>query len=127
MATLQSTFTPDPEPSTQGHTVSHSNTITFNWTVCTINGETGCYSLTESSDVETGLIEQATLFLSAADQGKTKDVYSVSHFSHRLHFLSFRWVPVGHRWAGICGEKTCGHQHNVDVDDALSYCEIVSQ
>jgi hypothetical protein len=66
--------------------VSTSNTITFNRVICTINAETGRSSLTELSDVETGLIERDTMFLSAADQGKTKDVYKISHYAlHRSH------------------------------------------
>ena len=68
--------------------MSTSNTITFNQVICTINVETGHSSLMELSDVETGLIEQDTMFLSAADWGKTKDVYKVSHCtccrSHQL-------------------------------------------
>lgn len=96
MVALRSTFAPDPEPSAQGHTVSVSNTITFNRTICTINGETGRYSLTESSDVEKGLIERATLFLSAADRGKTKDVYGVCISSHLKCIPSLTYILVGY-------------------------------
>jgi hypothetical protein len=57
--------------------VSSANTITFNRTVCTINSETGSFTLTEQNEAETGLLNEETLFLSAADRGKTKDVYGV--------------------------------------------------
>jgi hypothetical protein len=61
--------------------VSTSIKITFNRVICTINAETGRPSLTELNNVETGLIERDTMFLSAADRGKTKDVYKVSHYT----------------------------------------------
>ena len=87
VTTLRSTFAPDVGASTQGRqVVSTSKTITFNRVICTINVETGRSSLMESSDVETGLIEQDTMFLSAADRGKTKDVYKASHCTcYRSH------------------------------------------
>jgi hypothetical protein len=83
VTTLRSTFAPDVGATTRGQVVSTSNTITFNRVICTINVETGCSSLTESSDIETGLIERETMFLSAADRGKTKDVYKVGHYALR--------------------------------------------
>ena len=83
---LRSTFAPDIGVSTHKQVVSTSDTLTFNRVICTINTEMGHSSLTESSDVETGLIERDTMFLSAADRGKTKDVYKVSHSAlHRNH------------------------------------------
>jgi hypothetical protein len=66
--------------------VTTSVTITFNQVICTINAETGRSTLTEMSDEGTGLIEKDTMFLSAADRGKTKDVYKVSHYApHHGH------------------------------------------
>jgi hypothetical protein len=83
---LRSTFAPDVGVSAHKQVVSTSVTISFNRVICTINAETGRPSLTESSDIETGLIEQDTMFLSAADRGKTKDVYKVSNYAlHHGH------------------------------------------
>jgi hypothetical protein len=37
----------------------------------------GKYSLTESNDIEQGLVDQDTLSLAGSDRGKTKDVFGV--------------------------------------------------
>ena len=44
-----------------------------------IQPDTGSYSLSESATIEMGLLDQSPMVLSAADQGKTKDVYQVRH------------------------------------------------
>lgn len=62
-----------------GPPVSTVNTISFKQTLCTINTEDGHYLFTKSSTIETGFLDQTTLFLSAADHGKMKDVYGASH------------------------------------------------
>lgn len=49
-----------------------------------MNAETGAYSLAESSEPEEGLLNKDTLFLSAAERGKTKDVYGVSNKIYSL-------------------------------------------
>ena len=74
---LQSTFTPDVDPSPVSLPVSSANSIHFHRIVCTIAMGNGRYSLTESNDVEKGLLDQDTLFLIASDRGKTKDVFRV--------------------------------------------------
>src|ERR1700683_2535760 len=56
-----------------------ANKINFKWMVCMIQPDTGSYSLSESATIETGLLDQSPMVLSAADQGKTKDVYQVRH------------------------------------------------
>lgn len=68
--------------SARGPPVSTANTIKFQRTLCTINTEDGRYLFTESSTIEAGLLDQAALFLSAADRGKTKDVYGASHICY---------------------------------------------
>jgi hypothetical protein len=62
-----------------GPPVSTANTISFKRTLCTIDTEDGRYLFTKSSTIEAGLLDQTTLFLSAADRGKMKDVYGASH------------------------------------------------
>jgi hypothetical protein len=73
---LDSRFAPD-KLDAETHRVSSADTITFNRTVCTITAETGTYLLTECCNTETALLECETVFLSASDRGKTKDVYGV--------------------------------------------------
>ena len=60
---------------------SSADPIHFQQTICTISTDNGQYSFTESSTVETGLLDQNTMFLSIADRGKTKDVYGASCIS----------------------------------------------
>ncbi|KAG1782532.1 kinase-like domain-containing protein [Suillus placidus] len=54
--------------------VSISDKITFQRTICTTDQD-GKYTLTEQGATEQGFLAHNTLFLSAADRGKTKDVY----------------------------------------------------
>ncbi|OAX31332.1 hypothetical protein K503DRAFT_806148 [Rhizopogon vinicolor AM-OR11-026] len=54
--------------------VSTSDKITFKRTICTIDQD-GKYTLTEQGTAEQGFLACNTLFLSAADRGKTKDVH----------------------------------------------------
>lgn len=81
---LMSSFAQDEDTSTADPVMSSANSITFKCTVCTINAEDGRYLFTKSTAIETGLLDQSTLFLSAADHGRTKDVFGVSHFSWLL-------------------------------------------
>src|SRR5882724_11036378 len=59
--------------------VTSADPIHFQCTLCTISAENGFYSFTESSTVEMGLLDQHTMFLSAAYHGRTKDIYGVSY------------------------------------------------
>jgi len=59
--------------------VTSADPIHFQHTLCTIGIKNGFYSFTESSTVEMGLLDQHTIFLSAADRGRTKDIYRVSY------------------------------------------------
>jgi hypothetical protein len=74
-----SSFAQDNNTSVGSPTVLLANSISFKRTLCTINTEDGCYLFTELSTIEAGLLDQTTFFLSAADHGKTKDVYGASH------------------------------------------------
>ncbi|KAG1839808.1 hypothetical protein DFJ58DRAFT_859119 [Suillus subalutaceus] len=71
-AILTSSFQHD---AVTGHpaSVSVSDKITFQRTICTIDQD-GNYMLTEQGTTEQGFLARNTLFLSAADRGKTKDV-----------------------------------------------------
>jgi hypothetical protein len=80
-----SSFAQDNNMRAGGPPVSMANTISFQRTLCTIDSEDGRYLFTESSTIEAGLLDQTTLFLSAADRGKTKDVYGASHISYARH------------------------------------------
>lgn len=76
--------------------VESADPIHFKRTVCTISPNSGHYSFTESSTVETGLLDQKTMFLSISDRGKTKDVYGVRWITTYLKLLSpKRWI----RWS----------------------------
>jgi len=68
---------PDAEIAGAGPTASAANAIVFNRTICTVNNETAVFTLTEQQQTEKGLLNKKPLFLSVADQGKTKDVYGV--------------------------------------------------
>jgi len=81
---LTSSFAQDDSTSAAGPIVSSANSISFKQTLCTIGAEDGHYLFTESNTIETGLLDQNTLFLSAADHGKTKDVYGASHIPYLL-------------------------------------------
>ncbi|KAG0692692.1 kinase-like domain-containing protein [Suillus ampliporus] len=72
-AVLTSSFRRD---AVTGHpaSVSISDKITFQRTICTTDQD-GKYTLTEQGATEQGFLAHDTLFLSAADRGKTKDVY----------------------------------------------------
>ena len=61
--------------------IASADPIRFQRTLCTITPDNGLYSFTESSIIETGLLDQNTMFLSVANRGKTKDVYGVSCMS----------------------------------------------
>src|SRR5882724_6600391 len=61
--------------------VTSADPIHFRLTLCTISAENGIYSFMESSTVEMGLLDQHTMFLSAADHGRTKDIYRVSYMT----------------------------------------------
>jgi hypothetical protein len=84
---LVSSFAQDNNMFAGGPPVSIANTISFKRTLCTINTDDGRYLFTESSEIEAGLLDQTTLFLSAADRGKMKDVYGASDIS--LECLNF--------------------------------------
>jgi len=81
---LVSSFAQDDGTAAGGPTVAPANRISFKWTLCTIGTEDGQYLFTESSTIENALLDQNTLFLSAADHGKTKDVYGVGHICFLL-------------------------------------------
>ena len=82
----------------EGPVVSSANSISFKRTLCTINADDGRYLFTESSTIETGLLDQTTLFLSAADRGKTKDVYGASYilvvFSHKVRLICGQQIII---------------------------------
>lgn len=59
------------------------NKIEIKRTVCTIKSETGAYSLAESANFESAMLDQSPIVLSAADRGKTKEVYRVSDLLHQ--------------------------------------------
>jgi hypothetical protein len=75
-AVLTSSFRRDVV-TTCAPSVSTSDKITFKRTICTIDQD-GKYTLTEQGTAEQGFLARNTLFLSAADRGKTKDVHLVS-------------------------------------------------
>src|SRR5882724_9460862 len=61
--------------------VTSAAPIHFQLTLCTISVENRIYSFMESSTVEMGLLDQHTMFLSAADRGRRKDIYGVSYMT----------------------------------------------
>lgn len=85
-AVLTSSFRRD---AVTGHpaSISISDKITFRRTICTTDQD-GKYTLTEQGATEQGFLARDTLFLSAADRGKTKDVYLVSGHSHTWFFFA---------------------------------------
>ena len=54
--------------------------IVFKRVVCMIDPQTAAPTLSDSSTVESGQLDEDPLFLSAADRGRTKDVYAVSGY-----------------------------------------------
>src|SRR5882724_4618502 len=64
--------------------VTSVDPIHFQLTLCTISAENGIYSFMESSTVEMGLLDQHTMFLSAADRSRTNDIYRVSYMTFIL-------------------------------------------
>ena len=76
-----SSFAPDDSCLIEDLIVTSADPILFRCTLCSISPENGVYSFMESSMVETALLDQQTMFLSAADRGRTKDVYGVSYLT----------------------------------------------
>ncbi|KAN0109248.1 Protein kinase-like domain containing protein [Russula decolorans] len=74
---LTSRFARDDIGSVEEPIVASADPVHFKRTICTISPDNGCYSFTELSTIETGLLDQNTMFLSTADRGKTKDVYGI--------------------------------------------------
>ncbi|KAG1739728.1 kinase-like domain-containing protein [Suillus lakei] len=93
-AVLTSSFRRD---AVTGHPalVSTSNKITFQQTICTIDQD-GKYTLTEQGATEQGLLARNTLFLSAADRGKTKDVYLLIIENQEYVAKKLFYVGQGH-------------------------------
>lgn len=90
--------------------VASADPIHFKRTICTISPDDGRYSFTELSTVETGILDQNTMFLSIADRGKTKDVYGVSCITTRIEGYLFITVSDDHQgWAVRC-QKTDRHR-----------------
>lgn len=81
LAILTTSFRPDSEAVTTTKVLA-SNKISFRRTICTISPADGTPSCTESTEIESGLLDITPMSLSAADRGKTKDVFLVS-LAHR--------------------------------------------
>ena len=75
------TFSQDDSGVVEDLIVTSADPILFQPTLCSIRPENRVYSFMESSMVETALLDQQMMFLSAADRGRTKDVYGVSYLT----------------------------------------------
>jgi hypothetical protein len=93
---LSSHFAQDDIGSVEEPIVASADPIHFKCTICIISPDNGRYSFTESSTVETGLLDQSTMFLLVADHGKMKDVYGVSCMT-TCSILKLPYKKPGHR------------------------------
>lgn len=97
LAILTTSFRPDSEAVTTTKVLT-SNKINFRRTICTINLTDGTPSCTESTEVEIGLLDITPMSLSAADRGKTKDVFLVSLTRPQFQDLGAKLVKLARNW-----------------------------
>ena len=74
---LKSSFVPDAPAGQQVFKAHEASMISFQCTICTINAASGAFTLTCLEEKETGLLDIATMHLSAVNRGRTKDTYHV--------------------------------------------------
>jgi len=107
---LTSRFAQDDTGSVEEPLVTSADPIHFKRTICTISPNSGHYLFTELSTVETGLLDQNTMFLSIADHGKTKDVYGVSCPTTCVEVTCSQKASDDHRGWTVCCQETGRHR-----------------